>query len=78
MPTTTTITKTCPLCGKLSEVTVLTADFVAWKNAGDNDPKRHAQVAFPEMLPEDREILISGTHASCWDEMFPDEGDFVD
>jgi len=25
------------------------------------------QNVFPEMSPEDRELLISGTHPACWD-----------
>jgi transcriptional regulator GlxA family with amidase domain len=34
------------------------------------------QNAFPDMSAADREILISGTHAACWDKLFPgEEGD---
>jgi hypothetical protein len=31
------------------------------------------QNAFPDMTMGDRELLISGTHAACWDKLFPRE-----
>lgn len=32
--------------------------------------QEHIQNVFPLMPKEDRELMISGTHAKCWEEMF--------
>lgn len=29
-------------------------------------------VVFPHLTAEEREVMISGTHPKCWDEMFGD------
>ena len=34
-----------------------------------------ATVLFPELSASDREVLISGTHAKCWEEMWPQDDD---
>lgn len=34
--------------------------------------QEHVQDVFPLMPKEDRELMISGTHPKCWDEMFQD------
>lgn len=70
-------TKRCFHCGKDSEITITTAQYEAWVvNDG------YIQDIFPEMTNEDREVLISGTHPKCWEEMFPiiedDEFDDID
>jgi hypothetical protein len=31
------------------------------------------QQVFPDMSAEDRELLISGIHPVCWDQLFPKE-----
>lgn len=66
---TMTVQKVCQWCGEPAIVRVLAADYFRWKNG------ELAQRAFPEMRPEDREMLISGTHPKCWDEMFAPEDD---
>lgn len=69
-PETMTVqTPVCFHCHRAGFVTVLKTDYERYKAGA------LAQVAFPEMLPGEREMLISGTHPKCWDEMFADEED---
>jgi len=63
----TTIRKVCPYCLQDAVVVVTTNDFNRWVNG------ELAQRAFPEMKPEDREMLISGVHPKCWEELYPEE-----
>ena len=46
----------CVVCGKQAALDVLTADLHRYNNGA------LAQEAFPEMLPEQREMIVSGTH----------------
>jgi hypothetical protein len=62
-------TKTCGVCGEY-ELWSLDRDAVTRWQEGE-----HIQDAFPDMSAGDREILISGTHAACWDKLFPGEED---
>jgi hypothetical protein len=32
--------------------------------------QEHVQDVFPNLGKEEREVMISGTHPKCWDEMF--------
>ena len=57
----------CFHCGQRAEVQVLAADWEKYKAGA------HAQQAFPEMPPAQREMLISGTHPACWDILFADD-----
>jgi len=59
----------CPFCGEYHEVLVSEADFVNWQGG------ELAQVAFPYLSGDEREILISGICSACWDKMFPSEED---
>jgi hypothetical protein len=61
---------TCPTCIHCGEQATLEVDSEALENyrAG-----ALAQVAFPDMSRDDRELFISGIHPKCWNEMFPDE-----
>jgi len=36
----------------------------------------HIQEALPDWAPSKRELLITGIHPSCWDEMFADPDDY--
>jgi predicted metal-binding protein len=54
-------------CDKPHEVHVDTSAYLAYK-AGEL-----AQRAFPTMSADQRELLISGTCGTCWNEMFPPE-----
>lgn len=58
------VTHNCPLCNKHSIMTVNIAEFNAWRSG------MKIQFAFPTMNAEDRELLISGTHPECWDNLF--------
>ena len=60
-------TRTCGVCGKY-EVWSLDRQSVESWQAGEN-----IQSAFPDMNAGDREVLISGTHPACWDQLFPEE-----
>jgi hypothetical protein len=60
-------TRACCMCGKSSVMDLEQAAFVAWK-AGV-----YVQDAFPMFTPDQREVLITGTHPECWDALFPDE-----
>ena len=60
-------TKPCLAC-KEYEVWSLDRDAVMRWQGGEL-----IQNCFPNMSPSDRELLISGTHAKCWDTLFPEE-----
>ncbi len=60
-------TKLCPKCRKASTVDVDPHALLAWRRG------LLIQEAFPDLSVDDRELLITGTHPACWDEMFPDE-----
>ena len=60
-------TKPCTVCDQY-EVWSLNRQAVESWRAGEN-----IQNAFPDMSVGDREVLISGTHPACWDQLFPPE-----
>jgi hypothetical protein len=62
-------TKPCTVCNEY-EVWSLDREAVTRWQEGEN-----IQNAFPDMKAEDREILISGTHPACWNELFGEESD---
>lgn len=62
-------TKPCTVCNGY-EVWSLDREAVTRWQEGEN-----IQNAFPDMKAEDREILISGTHPACWNELFGEESD---
>lgn len=64
-----TIHRRCPLCGLLAHVTVPGPGLWAWEH-GD-----FVQVAFPSLTPDEREMVMTGTHPACWDAMMGDEDD---
>lgn len=57
-------TTPCIACQKRSEMVVSEAGWAAFMKGA------LVQQAFPEMSADQRELLISGTHPKCWDEMF--------
>lgn len=63
MNVTVAICPPCPVCKNQAEILVLTDDLDRWL-AGE-----HAQNVWPDMLPEVREMLITGIHAECWDKL---------
>lgn len=62
-------TPPCMVCKQTSMMRVRRSDLRRWRS-GDT-----VQRAFPEMRPDDRERLVSGTHPSCWVELFGDDDD---
>jgi hypothetical protein len=54
----------CRLCQQVTDLTVNVEGFVDWQ-AG-----KLIQDALPELDADQRELLISGTCPTCWDEMF--------
>jgi len=65
-------TRPCMFCGNRSSVEVEKNAFDLWHNGA------FIQDALPDASSEFRELLISGTHPSCWDEMLleDDEDDY--
>ena len=60
MQTVNYTTKPCPFCGKRLTMRLPKDGYDRWK-AG-----KFVQQAFSGMSGEDRELLISGTDAKCW------------
>ena len=64
------VTSKCAWCDQ-SSLVLLPADRVRrWQTTG-----AYVQVMFPELTPDQRELLISGTHPACWDVMFAEVED---
>lgn len=61
------LTMACIGCHQSTRVTVDSKSVQTWIN-GTNIER-----AFPDMNKDDRELLISGTHPKCWDEIFGGE-----
>jgi len=59
-----TIITACPFCHRANEVPVNEADYWDWQDGA------LAQVAFPYLSADEREMLISGICPKCWEEMF--------
>lgn len=60
-------TQPCMLCGKTSVVEVDPDRYARWLGG------TFIQDVWPEWTPEQRELLITGTHPECWDANFDDE-----
>lgn len=58
------IVTTCPFCGHANFVEVNEDDYLDWSDG------TLAQVAFPYLSADEREMLISGICPKCWDSMF--------
>jgi len=62
-----TVEVTCPPCIQCGESAVLTlqsGEVRQWREG------MYAQYAFPTLSAAQREMLISGTHPQCWDQMW--------
>lgn len=62
-------TPACQVCGETSSVEVRRVDHHRWK-AGDL-----IQQAFPEMPADQRELLQTGIHPTCWNTLFGEDND---
>ena len=68
-PTTKVKTKPCPHCHKSSFIDIRTEDYERWQGG------ELIQNVWPEMTPDERELLMTGIHPGCWNEMFDDAGE---
>jgi hypothetical protein len=59
--------KPCLMCGKSSVKLLDAARFAAWQGGV------YVQDAFPEMSADEREVLVTGIHADCWNKLFPED-----
>ena len=57
----------CRLCNEVTDLTVNVEGFVTWQGG------ELIQKALPELDEDQRELLISGTCPTCWNEMFPSD-----
>lgn len=55
------VQRQCILCGGVSDIEVTAEDYRAYVMGA------HAQVVWPDWTPDQRELLITGTHPKCWD-----------
>jgi hypothetical protein len=60
----------CSSCGREFPLVVNAEDYENWSRRGV-----FAQVAFPYLTPDERELLISQTCGDCWEKLFPPEED---
>jgi hypothetical protein len=67
MPNIEVTTKRCLVCRKNSIMKLDKDSYDRWQSG------MYVQTAFPRMSPDDRELLISGTHSKCWDARFGDD-----
>jgi hypothetical protein len=68
-PDTVHVNSQCPDCGDLKVFVLDATKYRAWREGA------LIQNVFPEIPYQDRERLISGTCAACWEAMFAGEDD---
>jgi hypothetical protein len=63
-------TRKCPVCGNRSVLHDVDAlGYILWSEMGQN-----VQEALPELDADQRELLMTGTHAHCWERLWgPDD-----
>ena len=60
------ITKRCRVCERSAVVEDVDAlGFIRWSQLGEN-----IQDALPDLTDDQRELLMTGTHAHCWERMW--------
>lgn len=58
----------CPHCGVSTSITMTPSERYLWL-----DPDRpNIQQCFPDWDADKRELLLTGFHKECWDEVFLD------
>lgn len=58
----------CAWCHQTAAVEMTEAEIASFESG-----EGYIQDRLPNMSPETREILITGTHPACWNEMFPED-----
>lgn len=66
---TTVTTKRCMVCHQTSEIQVPDEALAAYQAGA------FIQNAWPEATPDQREMLLTGTHPACWDAFAPEDED---
>ena len=66
---TTMTTPACAVCQRTSEITAPEAGVKLWREGA------RIQDALPTLTPDEREMLINGTHPDCFDELFGEDDD---
>lgn len=61
------VSRPCVVCGERTKFMVREDEAQAWWDGA------YAQHVWPDWSAEKRELLISGTHPQCWDELFGEE-----
>lgn len=61
------MTRTCWRCNETTTIEVDESDYLEWKRG------KMIQHALNELTDDERELLISSTCGSCFDELYPEE-----
>jgi hypothetical protein len=64
----TIITQPCMVCSRTSSITAPAEAVEQWRAGA------LIQNALPMLTADEREMLITGTHPLCFDELFDEEG----
>lgn len=62
------VTPRCPICNEASQIEVDAFSVMRWSVFGEL-----IQNAFPDLSPDDRELIQTGTHPECWNTLFGEE-----
>ena len=62
-------TPRCVVCGNTAFLEVEAEGFARWIGG------MYVQDALPTLTDDQRELLLSGTHAHCWATLWPEEDD---
>lgn len=63
-----TFARRCPVCHRPSTLELEPERVRRWLHG------EHVQDVWPERTPDERELIVTGTHPACWDRLFPDDG----
>lgn len=58
----------CCKCHKLVEIPITESQLIDWYNSGE-----FIQNYFPELTPEQREMILSQICDDCWTKLFPED-----
>lgn len=58
------INRKCPFCGQTTTLSVSDEAYFAWESG------THAQVAFPELTPTQRDVIINGMCYECSEKLY--------
>jgi hypothetical protein len=57
-------TPECVVCGVSSDLQLDEEKLIQWHYGA------HIQDVFSELTPSERELIVTGTHDECWDQLF--------